>query len=194
MPHDDDEQELQPTFHPGFKLGEQKTVEELANLDKEDESLAKWKASLGIGPGGSAMVAPTGPKITVINLTLTSGDPSLPQPIVLDPQNPQPIKIKEGAHYSVNIHFRVNHGIVSGLRYLHIVKRVGVVVDKMEQMLGSYAPSPDGNAYSKTFPEEEAPSGMLARGKYTVRSRVMDDDGKVPYVDFTWSFEISKEW
>lgn len=46
-------------------------------------------------------------------------------------------------------------------------------------MLGSYGPHPQGEAYIKNFDSEEAPSGMLARGSYNVRSRVVDDDGEV---------------
>jgi Rho GDP-dissociation inhibitor len=53
-------------------------------------------------------------------------------------------------------------------------------VDKLEQMLGSYGPSPDGKPYTKVFDPEESPSGMIARsGKYEVISRVLDDDGEV---------------
>lgn len=53
-------------------------------------------------------------------------------------------------------------------------------MDKLEQMLGSYAPSPDGTPYTKNFTEDESPSGMVARsGTYNVRSRVVDDDGDV---------------
>jgi hypothetical protein len=53
-------------------------------------------------------------------------------------------------------------------------------VDKLEQMLGSYGPSPKGEPYTKNFDPEESPSGMLARsGSYNVRSRVIDDDGEV---------------
>ena len=58
------------------------------------------------------------------------------------------------------------------------MKRLSLPVDKMEQMLGSYAPST--NVLTKDFPEEESPSGMLARtGSYNVKSRVIDDDGNV---------------
>ena len=47
-------------------------------------------------------------------------------------------------------------------------------------MLGSYGPSPTGEPYIKNFDPEESPSGMLARsGSYSVRSRVVDDDGEV---------------
>ena len=53
-------------------------------------------------------------------------------------------------------------------------------VDKLEQMLGSYGPSPSGEPYIKNFDPEESPSGILARsGTYSVRSRVVDDDGEV---------------
>jgi hypothetical protein len=61
-----------------------------------------------------------------------------------------------------------------------INNRVFALVDKMEQMLGSYGPSPTGEPYIKNFEAEESPSGMVARsGSYTVRSRVVDDDGEV---------------
>jgi Rho GDP-dissociation inhibitor len=56
----------------------------------------------------------------------------------------------------------------------------------MEEMLGSYAP---GQTNEKKFPLEEAPSGMLARGKYEARSKFTDDDGH-SYLDFAWSFEV----
>ena len=32
---------------PGYKPGQKRTAEELAKLDAEDESLNRWKASLG---------------------------------------------------------------------------------------------------------------------------------------------------
>lgn len=47
-------------------------------------------------------------------------------------------------------------------------------------MLGSYGPHPNGEAYAKNFDTEESPSGLMARsGTYSVRSRVVDDDGEV---------------
>lgn len=61
-----------------------------------------------------------------------------------------------------------------------ITNRSILLVDKLEQMLGSYGPSSDGKPYIKNFDPEESPSGMLARsGSYNVRSRVIDDDGEV---------------
>lgn len=88
-----------------------------------------------------------------------------------------------------------------------------ITVDRMEQMLGSYGVSPDGSPKSTNFPEEESPSGMLARsGTYNVKSRVVDDDGKIYagtsplsgssplhlmddfLVDWEWAFKLTKEW
>ena len=52
-------------------------------------------------------------------------------------------------------------------------------VDKTDQMLGSYGPSPDGKPYTKNFDPEESPSGIIARTIYSVESRVIDDDNEI---------------
>ncbi|KAL5508467.1 RDI1 [Sanghuangporus vaninii] len=163
----------------GYKVtAPAKSPEEYAKMDAEDESLARWKASLGIAPGAAVGTA-EGPKVTVLSLELVS--PTLPagKSLVLDLSDAQalaeakkhPFTIKEGIEYNVRIRFK-------GVKYLQVVKRSGIKVDKMEQMLGSYGPSPE--PYTKNFPTEESPSGMVARsGTYNVRSRVIDDDKEV---------------
>lgn len=104
----------------------------------------------------------------------------------------EPLTIKEGVEYNVSISFSVQGEVLSGLKYIHVVKRAGLTVDKLEEMIGSYGPRSD--PYTKHFAREEAPSGMLARsGSNTVRSRVIDDDGNV-FADWTWVFKIAKEW
>jgi len=196
-----EEEDFAPSATPGYKPTPAKSVDDYAKMDAEDESLARWKASLGIAPGASTAPA-SGPKVTVFTLELDS--PTLPpgKKLVLDLQDPSqlanvkknPITIKEGVEYNVRITFKVNHSIISGVRYMQVVKRAGVRVDKMEQMLGSYGAHPKGEAYTKNFDPEESPSGMLARsGTYNVRSRVVDDDGEV-YADWDWSFKLAKEW
>lgn len=91
----------------------------------------------------------------------------------------------------------VGREVLSGLKYLHVVRRAGVPVDRAEEMVGSYPPRME--PYTKRFAPNEAPSGMLARaGTNTVRSRcvatdrIIDDDGIV-YADFTWAFKLVKE-
>ncbi|KAJ8481250.1 hypothetical protein ONZ45_g15362 [Pleurotus djamor] len=195
-----DDQEFAPTTTPGYKAGAAKTAEEYANLDANDESLARWKASLGIVPGAAGAPA-EGPKVTVLKLELHS--PTLPagkhlsfdltNKASLESLAKNPVAIKEGVEYNVRIIFKVNHSIITGVRYIQVVKRAGITVDKLEQMLGSYGPHPQGEPYIKNFDTEESPSGMLARATYKVRSQVRDDDGEV-FADWSWSFKISKEW
>jgi len=200
--HDDhDHEDLLPTTTPGYKPSAAKTPDEYAKLDAEDESLARWKASLGVN--AAAAVSATGPKVTVLTLELVSSTLPSGKTISLDLTDPtkiaaetkkNPITIKEGIEYNVRISFRVNHSIISGVRYIQVVKRAGLKVDKLEQMLGSYGPSQTNEPYVKNFDPEESPSGMIARsGTYNVRSRVIDDDGEV-YADFEWAFKLNKEW
>ncbi|KAG9127277.1 hypothetical protein FRC07_015035 [Ceratobasidium sp. 392] len=195
-PHEDHEDDLKPTATAGYKVGQKKTVDEYANLDANDESLNRWKASIGIGAGGSG----GGSKVAVLSLFLTS--PTLPpgKTISLDLTDgaameavkKSPIVIKEGVEYNVGITFMVNGDIVTGLRYIHVVKRMGVKVDKLEHMIGSYGPKDEPQ--SVTFVTEESPSGMLARsGTYEVVSRVYDDDKRI-HADFPWTFKLAKEW
>lgn len=39
--------------------------------------------------------------------------------------------IKEGVEYRLAVKFRVHSEVISGLKYLHVVKRKGIKVDKM---------------------------------------------------------------
>lgn len=108
----------------------------------------------------------------------------------MDALKNNPITIKEGVDYHVSISFSVGAEMLLGLRYIHVVKRAGVKLDKMEEMIGSYGPRAE--PYERSFSQEEAPSGMLARsGSYSVRSRVLDDDGNV-YADWSWSFKVRR--
>ncbi|BGP16646.1 rho GDP dissociation inhibitor [Rhodosporidiobolus nylandii] len=184
------EDDLKPTETAGYKVSERKDLDELAKLDAEDESLNKWKASLGLGAGGVGAKA-SGPSIECLTLSLIA--PSRATPIEFDLTNPAAlaITIKEGAEYSVELRFKVNN-LCSGLKYIQGVRRAGITVDKLEEMCGSYGPAAD--PVVKRIVTEEAPSGMLARsGSYSVRSRVIDDDKNI-YVDFEWSFKLAKDW
>lgn len=90
--------------------------------------------------------------------------------------------------------FVVQHDVLSGLKYIQVVKRKGVRVGKDQEMIGSFPPNTtDRTVHVKKFPEEEAPSGMLARGHYEVTSRFADDDN-VTHLEFNWAFDITKNW
>ncbi|KAJ3860363.1 immunoglobulin E-set [Lentinula novae-zelandiae] len=189
---DNDHEDLKPSSTPGYNPSPAKSPSEYAKLDENDESLARWKRSLGLTAASSENAS--GPKVTVLALELVSSTLPAGKTISLDLSEPtkvaaetkkNPVVIKEGVEYK----FRVNHSIISGVRYIQVVKRAG-----MEQMLGSYGPSPNSEPYVKNFEPEESPSGMIARsGTYNVKSRVVDDDGEV-YADWEWQFKLAKEW
>ncbi|CEH14384.1 Rho GDP-dissociation inhibitor [Ceraceosorus bombacis] len=175
---------------------ELKPTPEYAQLDAEDESLARWKASLGIVPGASGGAA-TGPKLKLHSLSLVSATaPNGAVTLDLESGNAEAIKkdtltIKEGVEYHVSFKFTVGQEVLSGLRFIQVVKRGGIPVDKTEAMIGSF--SPRGEPYIKHLETEEAPSGMLARATYSVRSRLIDDDNQTLW-DQSWSFKIAKDW
>jgi Rho GDP-dissociation inhibitor len=128
---------------------------------------------------GKAAACPTDDPRKVIVLSLALEVEGRPD-VVIELGTPSDIAklkdtvmtIKEGVEYRLKVSFKIQHDVVSGLKYLHVVKKMGMKVDKLEEMVGSYGPSPD--AYTKKFSIEEAPSGMLARGSYGVKSRFID--------------------
>ncbi|EGV62917.1 rho GDP dissociation inhibitor [Yamadazyma tenuis] len=196
------EDDLVPESIEGYVVGEKKTIEEYTNLDAEDESLAKWKASLGLTADGNAYPVKAGDKrkVVIVQMSLTFPDEPELKPIVIDLEDSQgntlnkeiKFSIKEKSVYQLNIQFRVQHEIITGLKYLHSVKKAGIRVDKLEEPLGSYAPNTtDKPYYERSFPEVEAPSGMLARGSYSATTKFVDDD-KTTHLSFPWSFQITK--
>jgi len=58
-------------------------------------------------------------------------------------------------------------------------------------MLGSRAPKGELQEYISE--KELTPSGMMARGKYHMKSSILDDDRNT-YANWEWNLEISKDW
>ena len=58
-------------------------------------------------------------------------------------------------------------------------------------MVGSYGPKAAVQSYQTQA--EEAPKGMISRGHYSAKSRFIDDDKNV-YLEWEWSFDITKDW
>ena len=99
-----------------------------------------------------------------------------------------PFTLKEGCNYKIQVTFKVQHEIVSGLKYINRVCRKGVQVMKDEEMLGSFGPQ--SKPHVVVFPRhgwETAPSGMLARGNYTAKSAFTDDD-KQKHLEYQYAF------
>ncbi|KAI7864003.1 immunoglobulin E-set [Spinellus fusiger] len=193
---DHHEDELTPSQTAGYKPGEKKTLEQYQDLDSQDESLKKWKMSLGLTKSSDVSPEDDPRKVVVDYIALeVQGREDvvvdLSTQSALHQAKNTPFTIKEGIEYRMKVKFRVQHEVVSGLKYLQVVKRKGIRVDKTEEMIGSYGPSSD--AYEKQFQLEEAPSGILARGHYEAKSKFVDDDN-VTHMEWNWSFDIKKDW
>ncbi|XP_053671124.1 rho GDP-dissociation inhibitor 1 [Anopheles nili] len=174
----------------------QKTIEEIMAADAEDESLRKYKEAL-LGEAQAEKIVfdeSDSRKVIVKKLALIVADRD---PMELDltgdltKLKKNVFVIKEGIQYKIRIDFVVQREIVHGLKYVQKTYRMGVPVDKMVQMVGSYPPKKEIQSY--TTPFEEAPSGMMARGTYSVTSLFTDDD-KNEHLKWDWSFEIKKDW
>ncbi|KAJ6036852.1 RHO protein GDP dissociation inhibitor [Penicillium herquei] len=193
-----DHDDLATTKTEGFKVGEKKTLDQYNELDKDDEAMVRWKASLGLN-AGAPIAQPGDPKCLIKSLSLKAQGR---EDVTIDCSTPEslaalkdkPFTIKEGCKFHIQVVFQVHHEVLSGLKYLQVVKRKGIRVSKDQEMLGSYAPNTtEKPLYSKEFNEEEAPSGMLARATYHAVSKFVDDDDHT-HLLFEWSFIIAKDW
>ncbi|KAF9192342.1 hypothetical protein BGZ51_005735 [Haplosporangium sp. Z 767] len=201
-----EEDDFGPSVTTGYKPGQKKSLNEYQNLDADDEALRRWKESLGVTSSGVSKLDDPH-NVVVLKLILEVADR---EDVILDlTQSAEELKkqsftIKEGIEYRLKVLFKVQHEVVSGLKYIHVVKRKGIrgkyppqlIFDKTEEMIGSYAAKPDvieKKACIFQFQTEEAPSGMLARGHYDVKSKFVDDDNTV-HKEWEWSFDIKKDW
>lgn len=111
--------------------------------DQNDESLNRWKASLGISSSPPIAVDPKDQRRCVIKtLALEAeGRPDitidLTTPGSLESLKSKPFSIKEAAKFRMKANFVVQHDVLSGLKYLQVVKRKGIRVAKTEEMLVS---------------------------------------------------------
>jgi Rho GDP-dissociation inhibitor len=115
----------------------------LSRQDQNDESLRRWKESLGIG-AGSSLSDPKDPrKVIIASLGLEADGRDdiiidLTAPGAVDKLKEKPFTIKEGASFRMKAIFKVQHEVLSGMKYLQVVKRKGIRVGKTEEMIVSY--------------------------------------------------------
>ena len=113
--------------------------------------MRKWKESLGLGTGTPLLDEKDPRTCIMLSLALeVEGRPDiiidLSQPGQLETLKNKPFTIKEGAQYRMKVKFRVQRQILSGLKYLQVVKRAGIS-QKEQEMIGSYGPSTKENPH-----------------------------------------------
>jgi len=189
----------------GYKVADNaiKKVDDIMKRDQEDESLNKWKEAL-LGKALSENISPKDDPRRVVISELTIICEGRPDgDIVYKFENKEqlakmkdtPFVLKEGCRYKVQIRFRVQHELVTGLKYLNTAYRKGIKVGKEETMIGSYAPQ--AVPHVVTIPDkgqwDEAPKGLIARGKYKANCKFIDDDG-VCHLEYDYYFSLKKDW
>merc|ERR1712000_128883 len=184
-------------YNPGQKL-DMKTI---AEMDAEDESLRKYKEAL-LGKMDDLVSPSDDPRRVVIQKLIIifeerpGGNLELNMAGAGDAEALKNASIifKEGCNFKIRVDFKVQHEIVSGLKYVNQVYRKGIRAVKEEEMLGSFGPQRD--PHSVTFPKQgwdQAPKGALARGNYTAKTKFIDDD-KQQHMAYEYSFQIKKDW
>merc|ERR1711977_358788 len=177
-------------YNPGEKI-DMKTLQE---TDAEDESLKKYKEAL-LGKMDDLSAPSDDPRRVVIQSMVIIFEDRPGGNLEFKLSNEGELAaFKKGCHYKIQVNFRVQHEIVSGLKYLNQVYRKGIRAVKEEEMLGSFGPQRDN--HSVTFPKQgwdQAPKGALARGTYTAKSKFTDDDKQV-HMQYEYSFHIKKDW
>jgi len=102
------------------------------------------------------------------------------------------VTIKEGEQYRTQLDFYVQRDIVTGLKYSNkVLKAKAIPLDKSKYMIGSRAPSGELQTYVTEL--EQAPSGVLSRGSFLVKSKLTDDDKNV-FAEWEWNLIIAKDW
>jgi Rho GDP-dissociation inhibitor len=163
-----------------FEVSEKSSADvgDIMKQDADDEALAKWKASLlGDAAGDNAYSPADDPRrVVIMKLTIMFNGHEdkvyeLADQAAVDKMKDDPVVIKEGCEYKVAIQVRVQHQLVTGLKYQNVVSRKGVKVSKSNEMLGSFGPQEKPHEVIIPRREwEEAPSGMMARGSYKATS------------------------
>jgi len=197
------EEELAPVDvdqedEPYYKAPPEKTIDAILETDKDDQSLQQYKATLlGSAAAGSGAVIVDEldlRKVIVKSLTLVvegRDDVTMDLTENLKDVKRKSFVLKEGVKFRIRINFNVQREIVHGLKYVQKTYRANIPVDKMTHMVGSYAPNAE--IYSTLTPMEDAPSGLVKRGTYSVSSLFTDDD-KTEHLKWDWTIEIKKDW
>lgn len=176
-----------------------KPISEYVKLDAEDESLARWKRSLGLTNSGVNSIGEEGDERRVVVLKMevfiAGREPftvNVDDPVSLKNFQENPISVPGGVKYHLRVTFRIQHEIVTGLKYVQVAKRGGITLNRISELLGSYPPNTtEKPTYSHDLAENQAPSGFLLRGTYTCTSSFIDDDNKTHY-EVPWSINVTK--
>jgi len=109
-------------------------------------------------------------KIVIVCKTRPAGNIILSFKDSISDKRADKYKIKEDEIYNLRIYFKVRYDIVYGLKWVNIVSKHHIKIDKHEEMMGSFAPK--RGIQWKDITLEQCPSGFFARGNYQGKAMV----------------------
>lgn len=189
--HQEDEEEGTPGYTAPAKVA----LGDLVSKDADDESLIKYKQQLlgsaAAGTLDSAAAPADDPRQVIVEKMIVLCKARDPIEFKLPCKDLSTV-VREGVEYQLKIIFKVHHEIVSGIKFQNVVYKMGVKVDTATHMMGSFGPK--GDVYEFTTKPDDMPKGALGRGKYTVKSKFIDDDKKVHGEPWEWQFKVKSDW
>lgn len=187
---DNEENEFSSKYQPPKDV----PISEIMQKDQDDQSLNEYKKKL-LGGAINVIIEPTDPSRLILKrLVLIPDDHSeiaFDLSGNLEKFKDQTITLKEGSSYKIKLEFYVQRDIISGLRFVQTLYKGPIRTDKSVYMLGSRAPK--GELQEYVSEKEVTPSGMMARGKFSMKAQILDDDKNI-YAKWESTLEIAKEW
>ncbi|CAF3424568.1 unnamed protein product [Rotaria socialis] len=189
----------------GYKAPQKVDIGSIVAKDEDDESLTRYKKlllgnttdgkrveNLVIDPNDLRIVLPV--RITIlfenhkpdVIFDLTGSIEK-----VRGLHSKRSVVIKEGEAYRTQFEYYVQRDIVTGLKLTNKIVKTRITVDKSKYMIGSKAPNSELQSYVTEI--EQAPSGMLSRGTFLVKSKIIDDDKNI-FAEWEWHLVIAKDW
>jgi len=157
----------------------------------KDESVNKYVqdlvgdvADLDLNKGQNA-------RLELLKLTITCAADNVTHEYAAEKLDSVPIRIKEDVEFDITLDVKIYNDFLVGLRYSHILKKMGIKVDEATNMIGSYPPKK--SVQQLTIKHIQAPKGLLGRGKYKVNSALTDDQ-EIAHKEWNWTLQITKNW
>ena len=170
-----------------------KHVTQIITTDAEDESLQKYKQML-LGDFSKLNIKEGEPaKLEIETLEIICHEDNIRHEYKFLELDNSKISIKEGSEFDICLNCKISGDVLNGLRYSHILKKMGIKCHDISEMVGSYAPK--NETQQLVIRGVEAPNGMggIARGEYKVASALTDDNEK-EHFSWNWVLKISKDW
>jgi Rho GDP-dissociation inhibitor len=186
----------------GYKAPQKMDLSSIVAKDEDDESLTRYKKLLlgnanDVKQTENRLIDPNDSRVVLpirITLLFENHKPDITFELkeIKDLHSKRSVTIKEGATYRTQLEYYVQRDIVTGLNLMNrVLKARTIPIDKSKYMIGSRAPSAELQTYVSDI--EQAPSGMLSRGSFLVKSKLTDDDKNV-FAEWEWNLVIAKDW